>query len=61
MTEEQPERITDVTTPGIPDDAKGTAQGDPIAGVEIDPAEAEQAVEPDDDALEVDGPAQKHA
>ena len=34
----------------------GTAAGNPIAGVEIDEAEAEHAVVPDDKPQEVDGP-----
>jgi len=50
-------------TPGnpIPDDeatdaVDGTRAGNPIAGVEIDEAEKERAVEPDDKPQEVDGP-----
>lgn len=56
---ETPERIdADVT----PDDAEGTTTGDPLAGVHISEEQAEEAVEPsDNDAIEVDGPPQKHA
>lgn len=53
-----PERITDATTP---EGVDGTTEGNPIAGVELDDAEHERAVEPDDRAFEVDGPATGHA
>lgn len=42
-------------------DAPGTAAGDPVAGAEISEDERAHAVEPDDDALEVDGPQAGHA
>ncbi|QCW49390.1 hypothetical protein FE634_01290 [Nocardioides dongxiaopingii] len=60
MTSEQhePESAAD-TAPG--GDVPGTEGGNPIAGVEIDEAEVEQAVEPDDNAFEVDGPQAGHA
>jgi hypothetical protein len=56
MSEQQnePERSDADLTPD--DDVEGTAQGAPTAGAEIDEAEAERAVEPDDGAFEVDGP-----
>ena len=57
MTQENPERITDATTP---EGVSGTTDGNPIAGAEIDEAELENAVEPDDNAQEVDGPTQSH-
>lgn len=47
-------RIDEDTTPD--DSVTGTAAGDPIAGVEADEAEVEDAVEPDDQPFEVDGP-----
>ena len=40
---------------------QGTAGGNPIAGLEIDPEDAESAVTPDDRPQEVDGPATGHA
>ena len=40
---------------------EGTASGNPVAGLEIDPADREEAVEPDQSAMEVDGPATGHA
>lgn len=43
------------------DDVPGTAAGDPVAGAEISEEERAHAVEPDDDALEVDGPQAGHA
>lgn len=39
----------------------GTADGSPTEGVEITEAEHDQAVEPDDNAFEVDGPQVGHA
>jgi len=57
MSDVNPTRITDDTTP---EDVDGTTEGNPIAGVEIDEAEKERAVEPDDNAQEVDGPVQSH-
>lgn len=39
----------------------GTAAGNPVAGLEIDAADADAAVEPDDRPQEVDGPATGHA
>ena len=39
----------------------GTAAGNPVAGLEITPEDAESAVEPDDRPQEVDGPATGHA
>ncbi|MXG91812.1 hypothetical protein [Nocardioides flavescens] len=61
MADEQttPEqRIDDDTST---DDVPGTAAGDPVAGAEISEEDKERAVEPDDDALEVDGPQAGHA
>ena len=40
---------------------EGTAGGNPVAGVEIDQADRDDAVEPDQGAMEVDGPATGHA
>lgn len=57
MTQENPERITDATTP---EGVDGTTDGNPIAGVEIDEADLANAVEPSDDVQEVDGPQQSH-
>ncbi len=45
---------TDAT--GTDHEDAGTSGGDPIAGVRIDEAEAEHAVEPDSDAFEAEGP-----
>lgn len=39
----------------------GTASGNPVAGLEIDPTDRAEAVEPDQSAMEVDGPATGHA
>lgn len=41
--------------------AGGTAAGTPVEGSEISAEEAERAVEPSSDALEVDGPQAGHA
>jgi hypothetical protein len=41
--------------------APGTADGNPTQGVEIDEAEQAEAVVPDDNAFEVDGPQAGHA
>lgn len=41
--------------------AGGTAAGSPVAGLEIDPAERDEAVAGDQDAMELDGPAAGHA
>lgn len=60
MSEEQinPDRAdADLTSDG----EEGTAAGNPIEGVEMSPEEQAKAVEPDDDALEVDGPQAGHA
>ena len=52
-------------TPGsgeMPEEhTQGTASGNPVAGVEIDQADRDDAVEPDQGAMEVDGPATGHA
>ncbi|SDU96901.1 hypothetical protein SAMN04488544_2748 [Microlunatus sagamiharensis] len=40
---------------------QGTAGGNPVAGLEISHAEAEDAAVPDDRPQEVDGPATGHA
>lgn len=40
---------------------EGTAAGNPVAGLEIDPSDREEAVEPSQDAMEVDGPTVGHA
>ena len=40
---------------------KGTASGNPVAGLEMDASDSEQAVEPSQDAMEVDGPTVGHA
>lgn len=53
----EPERIDDETTP---EGVDGTREGNPIAGVGISEEEAERAVEPDDNAREVDGPQAGH-
>ncbi len=41
--------------------AGGTAAGSPVEGAEISEDAADNAVEPDDDAFEVDGPQAGHA
>jgi len=58
MTDENPERINASTTP---EGVDGTTEGNPVAGVEIDEAAKEEAVQPDDNAFEVDGPQVGHA
>lgn len=58
MTDETPERIDASITP---DEVDGTPEGNPIAGVQIDEADKDKAVEPDDNAFEVDGPQVGHA
>lgn len=58
MTDVNPERIDAATTP---EGVDGTTEGNPIAGVRIDEADLENAVEPDENALEVDGPQAGHA
>ena len=40
---------------------QGTAGGNPVAGLEINPEDAESAAVPDDRPQEVDGPATGHA
>jgi hypothetical protein len=40
---------------------EGTAAGNPVAGLEIDPSDRSEAVEPDQGAMEVDGPTVGHA
>ena len=50
-----PDRIDDANTPD--DTTDGTKDGDPIAGAKISDSEVEDAVEPDDNAFEVDGPS----
>jgi hypothetical protein len=40
---------------------EGTASGNPVAGLEIDATDREEAVEPSQDAMEVDGPTVGHA
>ena len=40
---------------------QGTASGNPVAGVGISAADREDAVEPSQDAMEVDGPTAGHA
>lgn len=60
MSHEQidPERIDD----GVrDDDAPGVADADPIAGARIDEDDLDEAVVPDDNAFEVDGPQAGHA
>lgn len=61
MSEEQinPVRADHEVNPetGVP----GTAEGHPTDGVEIDEAEVDEAVTPDDNAFEVDGPQAGHA
>lgn len=57
MTDETPERIDATTTP---EGVDGTTEGNPIAGVELEESEKDQAVEPDSSALEVDGPQAGH-
>ena len=61
MSENQidPERIDDDVTPD--EEVPGVTSGNPIAGVEIDEQDLEDAVEPDDNAFEVDGPQAGHA
>ncbi|GGF46223.1 hypothetical protein GCM10011519_20190 [Marmoricola endophyticus] len=63
MTEQQPEQTERIDADVTPDDdVAGTSTGDPIAGVHISEEQADEAVEPEDnDAIEVDGPSQKHA
>ncbi len=46
-------------TPEVP--AGGTAAGSPVEGAEITEEAAQDAVEPDDNAFEVDGPQAGHA
>ena len=41
--------------------AGGTAAGSPVEGAEISEEDAANAVEPDDNAYEVDGPQAGHA
>jgi hypothetical protein len=57
MSDTNPERITDATTP---EGVDGTTDGNPIAGAEISEEEHDRAVTPDDDVQEVDGPQQSH-
>ena len=61
MTEEQinPTRIDDHLRP--PDEVAGTTDGAPTAGRELSEDKHEEAVEPDDNAFEVDGPQAGHA
>ena len=40
---------------------EGTASGNPVAGLEIDAKDLEDAVEPSQDIQEVDGPSVGHA
>ena len=40
---------------------EGTASGNPVAGLEIDAKDLEDAVEPSQDVQEVDGPSVGHA
>lgn len=54
-----PDRIDDDTQPTRAVD--GTTEGNPIAGAEIDDEAHAEAVEPDDNAFEVDGPQAGHA
>ena len=54
----EPERIDASTTP---EGVDGTREGNPIAGVQISEEDAENAVEPDDKALPLDGPQAGHA
>ncbi|WP_323791153.1 hypothetical protein [Nocardioides sp.] len=61
MTEEQinPDRIDDDIS--APEGVGGTTDGAPTAGREISEDKHEDAVEPDDNAFEVDGPQAGHA
>ena len=52
--ETTPERIDAATTPGP--EVDGTADGNPVAGVEMSEKQKDEAVKPDDAAFEVDGP-----
>lgn len=54
-----PDRIDDPVTPD--DSTDGTAAGDPVAGAKISEEAKDEAVEPDDNAFEVDGPQVGHA
>jgi len=40
---------------------EGTASGNPVAGLEIDATDRDEAVEPSQDAMEVDGRSVGHA
>lgn len=61
MTEEQinPVRIDDDIKAGLED--AGTAGASPVDGLEMDEAQHDEAVEPDDKALDLDGPTPGHA
>lgn len=61
MTEEQinPRRIDDDIKADL--DVDGTAEGIPTAGTDMTDAQVEEAVEPDDKALDLDGPTPGHA
>ena len=61
MTEEQinPDRIDDATS--APEGVAGTTEGAPTTGRELSEGEHDDAVEPDDNAFEVDGPQAGHA
>lgn len=61
MTEDQFDpQNSDADTTSEPA-APGTADGNPTEGVEIDETEQAEAVVPDDNAFEVDGPQAGHA
>ena len=61
MSQEQidPTRIDDATS--APEGVAGTTEGEPTAGRELPPEDHEEAVEPDNNAFEVDGPQAGHA
>lgn len=61
MTEEQinPARIDDDIKAGLA--AGGTAEGAPVGGTEMDDEQHDEAVTPDDKALDLDGPTAGHA
>ena len=61
MTEEQsnPGRIDDDIKAGL--ETAGTAEASPVSGIEMEEEQHEEAVEPDDKALDLDGPTPGHA